>query len=193
MPHAARAHAHLEDEDGGEDDDDALDSVGHGVRDRRHLRKGEEGDLVVNVVEEARDTEQLDELRRDNAVGSGGGVRLRGPVEGFEGVRWRLARDMAAQAAGVPRGGLRRGREVAYDWRECVARAWKLVYPFARAAPHAAAATFGGSRMRETGAIAMKPRMERMANMLAGVRFSPGRGKCWRVGWCGVGPVCGGV
>ena len=40
----------LEHGDRGKDDDDALDGVGDGVCDGRHLREGEEGDLVVDVV-----------------------------------------------------------------------------------------------------------------------------------------------
>merc|ERR1719272_402763 len=43
----------LEDEDGGEDDDHSLDRVRHRVRHGRHLGEREEGDLVVDVVEEA--------------------------------------------------------------------------------------------------------------------------------------------
>ena len=43
----------------------------------------------------------------------------------------------------------------------------------ASAALHAAIAALGGSMSRVTGKMAQKPMMERMANMLAGVRFSP--------------------
>ena len=45
----------LERDDGGDDDNDALDGVADGVRDRVDAAEGEEGDLVVEVVEGARE------------------------------------------------------------------------------------------------------------------------------------------
>mmetsp|Transcript_52578 Transcript_52578/g.138283 ORF Transcript_52578/g.138283 Transcript_52578/m.138283 type:complete len:341 (-) Transcript_52578:463-1485(-) len=68
----------LEDDDRREDDDDTLDGVGDGMRDGRDLSQGEERDLIVNVVEEARDREQADHLRvgvaaRERSAPRGGG------------------------------------------------------------------------------------------------------------------------
>mmetsp|Transcript_1791 Transcript_1791/g.4583 ORF Transcript_1791/g.4583 Transcript_1791/m.4583 type:complete len:361 (+) Transcript_1791:167-1249(+) len=55
-------HRRAEDDDGREDDHNALDGVADRVRDRVHVVQAEEGDLVVQVVGEARDEARVDEV-----------------------------------------------------------------------------------------------------------------------------------
>mmetsp|Transcript_21690 Transcript_21690/g.47039 ORF Transcript_21690/g.47039 Transcript_21690/m.47039 type:complete len:394 (+) Transcript_21690:1515-2696(+) len=51
---ALRGHRGAEHDNGGQDDHHALDGIAEGVRDRRDVVEGEEGHLVVQVVEERR-------------------------------------------------------------------------------------------------------------------------------------------